>query len=93
MLSSPIPRLSSILFLADIFIFNYHTKLVFIANPNNPTGTYIKEQELTDFLRSIPEDVLGVLDEAYLEYVTAEGSPGPFDKKTPSLFKIFQLGN
>ncbi len=46
--------------------------LIFIANPNNPTGTYIPERELYDFLIYVPEDILVVLDEAYEEYVEAE---------------------
>jgi len=51
------------------------TKLVFIANPNNPTGTYVNKGELEAFLKKIPEHVLVVLDEAYFEYVTAEDYP------------------
>jgi len=41
------------------------TKLVFIANPNNPTGTYVTKFELNDFLADLPEGVILVLDEAY----------------------------
>ena len=48
------------------------TKIVFIANPNNPTGTYLSESAITDFLDKVPASVLVVLDEAYVEY--AEGS-------------------
>lgn len=44
------------------------TRLVFIANPNNPTGTWITEKELTGFLKQVPDHVLVVLDEAYFEY-------------------------
>ncbi len=55
------------------------TKLVFIANPNNPTGTYISKTELDRFLEAIPRDVLVVLDEAYLEYVTASDYPNGLD--------------
>ncbi|OUR74377.1 histidinol-phosphate transaminase [Methylophaga sp. 41_12_T18] len=44
------------------------TKLIFIANPNNPTGTYLSADELTDFLTKVPEQTLVVLDEAYVEY-------------------------
>ncbi|MED5463056.1 MAG: histidinol-phosphate transaminase [Myxococcota bacterium] len=51
------------------------TKLVFIANPNNPTGTYVTRDELKTFLKKIPDHVLVVLDEAYFEYVTAEDFP------------------
>ena len=52
-----------------------HTRLVFIANPNNPTGTWLTRQALTAFLDSVPEDVLVVLDEAYSEYVGHDDYP------------------
>ncbi|PIE83599.1 MAG: histidinol-phosphate transaminase [Candidatus Contendobacter odensis] len=47
------------------------TRIVFIANPNNPTGTWLKTNELETFLAAVPEQVLVVLDEAYFEYVDA----------------------
>lgn len=47
---------------------NPATKLVFIANPNNPTGTQLAHEELRTFVASIPSSVLVVLDEAYIEY-------------------------
>lgn len=45
------------------------TKMVYIANPNNPTGTYVTESEIERFMRKVPQDVLVVMDEAYHEYV------------------------
>ena len=45
------------------------TKLIFIANPNNPTGTWIEPSEIHAFLDKVPEKVLVVLDEAYVEYL------------------------
>lgn len=45
------------------------TKLIFIANPNNPTGTWIEASEIRTFLEKVPEKVLVVLDEAYVEYL------------------------
>ncbi|WP_408008833.1 histidinol-phosphate transaminase [Pseudalkalibacillus sp. A8] len=51
------------------------TSLVWICNPNNPTGTYVNETELRSFLEKIPNDTIVVLDEAYYEYVTAEDYP------------------
>ena len=45
------------------------TRLIFIANPNNPTGTALMRDELVAFLTSVPERVVVVLDEAYTEYV------------------------
>jgi histidinol-phosphate aminotransferase len=47
-------------------------KLVFIANPNNPTGTFLTAAALLVFLRALPSDILVVLDEAYNEYLPAE---------------------
>ena len=46
------------------------TRMVFIANPNNPTGTWVEKQELEKFLLAVPENIIVVLDEAYGEYVT-----------------------
>ncbi len=44
------------------------TALIFIANPNNPTGTFVTEDEVRDFMKTVPEEVLVVFDEAYAEY-------------------------
>ncbi|MEU1900269.1 histidinol-phosphate transaminase [Nocardiopsis dassonvillei] len=46
-----------------------NTRMVLVCNPNNPTGTTVREEELVAFLDRIPESVLVVLDEAYREYV------------------------
>jgi histidinol-phosphate aminotransferase len=46
------------------------TKLIFISNPNNPTGKALKKEEISRFLQSLPPDVVVVLDEAYIEFVT-----------------------
>ncbi len=51
------------------------TRLVFICNPNNPTGTIIGQVVLDTFLHEVPPSVLVVLDEAYADYVTAEHYP------------------
>jgi histidinol-phosphate aminotransferase len=48
------------------------TRLIFVCNPNNPTGTAVPGVELTEFLDQVPSDVLVVLDEAYREFVTDE---------------------
>jgi histidinol-phosphate aminotransferase len=55
------------------------TKVVFIGNPNNPTGTYVTRQEMDVFFASIPADVVVVLDEAYAEYATAQDYPDGLD--------------
>jgi histidinol-phosphate aminotransferase len=45
------------------------TRIIFIANPNNPTGTYIHAASLHAFIKSLPQNILVVLDEAYTEYM------------------------
>ena len=45
------------------------TRVIFVCNPNNPTGTVVHRAELEDFLDRVPPDCLVVLDEAYAEYV------------------------
>lgn len=45
------------------------TRVVFVANPNNPTGTTASREDLTRFVKAIPENVLLALDEAYLEFL------------------------
>jgi histidinol-phosphate aminotransferase len=47
---------------------NERTKIVYLANPNNPTGTIFSKQEFDEFYRHVPERVLIILDEAYFEY-------------------------
>lgn len=63
------------------------TKVIWVCNPNNPTGTYTSEQELIAFLDRVPEHILVVLDEAYYEYVTAEDYPEsiPLLKQYPNI--------
>ena len=51
---------------------NERTRIVFLANPNNPTGTYLPEDELRRLHAGLPEDVLLVLDGAYAEFVVEE---------------------
>jgi histidinol-phosphate aminotransferase len=51
------------------------TKLVFVANPNNPTGTAVSPRALEDFLAAVPQDVPVILDEAYYEYLPPEWTP------------------
>lgn len=49
------------------------TKIIFVCNPNNPTGTIVRGEEIVKFLDRVPEDVLVVFDEAYYEYITDPG--------------------
>ncbi|MDD5018913.1 MAG: histidinol-phosphate transaminase [Candidatus Omnitrophica bacterium] len=60
------------------------TKAVFIANPNNPTGTYVTAAAVSDFLARIPENVLVVFDEAYFEFVD--------EKDFPRTLELFRKG-
>lgn len=60
------------------------TKIVFIANPNNPTGTSNKRDEFERFMEKVPEGVLIIVDEAYYEYVQ--------DKDYPDTIKYFMDG-
>ncbi len=63
---------------------NSRTKLIFICNPNNPTGTIITASELFDFLNKVPEGVIVILDEAYHEYVT--------DPRYPNSLELIEEG-
>jgi histidinol-phosphate aminotransferase len=55
------------------------TRLIFVANPNNPTGTWIDRGALERFLAKVPEQVIVVLDEAYTEYVETDDMPNGVD--------------
>ncbi len=63
------------------------TRLVFIANPNNPTGTWSKARDLRKFLSSVPAHVIVVIDQAYIEYVQEPDYPDAIDwlKEFPQL--------
>jgi len=54
------------------------TRLVFICNPNNPTGTVVSRDDLVAFLRAVPDDLVVALDEAYIEY-TRLGAAQDYD--------------
>lgn len=51
------------------------TKVVFIANPDNPTGSYVTDQELARFIEAVPEDLLIFIDEAYYEFASGGDYP------------------
>jgi histidinol-phosphate aminotransferase len=51
------------------------TKMIFIANPNNPTGTYFSKEKQAAFMEKVPSNIVVVFDEAYEEYVTAKDYP------------------
>jgi histidinol-phosphate aminotransferase len=55
------------------------TKIVYLCNPNNPTGTMVTRAEVDTYFEHVPEHVLTVLDEAYFEYVEEPGYPDGID--------------
>ncbi|MFA7677405.1 MAG: histidinol-phosphate transaminase [Candidatus Omnitrophota bacterium] len=61
---------------------NKKTKIIFIANPDNPTGTYLNQKEIGSFLKKVPANVLVYLDEAYFEF-----APSDFPKSIDFLNK------
>ncbi|MDX1705516.1 histidinol-phosphate transaminase [Pseudidiomarina sp.] len=62
------------------------TRMIFIANPNNPTGTFLTSEALHEFLQKVPAQVLVVLDEAYSEYVAE-------DERAPSFSWVAEFPN
>ncbi|XOV89524.1 MAG: histidinol-phosphate transaminase [Pseudomonadota bacterium] len=72
---------------ATLNTISARTRMIFIANPNNPTGTWINKSALTDFLDQVREDVIVVLDEAYFEYVEEPDYPNGMElvKQYPNL--------
>jgi histidinol-phosphate aminotransferase len=69
---------------------NEKTKIVFIANPNNPTGNIVTQSELTKFMSKVPKNVIVVLDEAYGEFVSDNEYPDTVGllRKYPNLIKM-----
>ena len=61
--------------IADTVLANRETRIVYLANPNNPTGTAFGMDELQELLRRVPDDVLVVLDEAYIHYADRPDMP------------------
>ena len=54
------------------------TKIIYLANPNNPTGTYLTRNQIIDILDKLPKNIILVLDGAYAEYVTKEDYDSSF---------------
>lgn len=67
-----------------------NTSVVWVCNPNNPTGTIVSDAELQAFLKKVPEDVLIVLDEAYIEYVMSPEYQNtlPYVEEYPNLILL-----
>ncbi|WLR57540.1 histidinol-phosphate transaminase [Mesobacillus subterraneus] len=51
---------------------NEKTRMIFVCNPNNPTGTIVSKQELLSFIDNVPSNVLIIMDEAYFEYADSD---------------------
>jgi histidinol-phosphate aminotransferase len=68
-------------------LISEHTRIIFIANPNNPTGTWLTREALENFLEQIPPHVVVVIDEAYSEYVDEPDYPNaiPWIERFPNL--------
>jgi histidinol-phosphate aminotransferase len=60
-------------------VITEQTKMVFVCNPNNPTGTMVTRREVEDFLAEVPDEVLVVMDEAYNEYAMNDDYPATID--------------
>jgi histidinol-phosphate aminotransferase len=61
-----------------------NTKLIFLDNPTNPTGTMVTKDELEDFFNKLPDNILVIVDEAYYEYID--------DPQYPESYKYFREG-
>jgi len=73
------------------------TKLIFIANPNNPTGTYVTKYEVSDFLNALPAHILVVFDEAYDTFIDVNDYPDSLSylrrKKRVIILRTFSKGH
>jgi len=58
---------------------NQKTRMIFIANPNNPTGTYLSHDSIINFLKKVPSEIIVVIDLAYYEYVIADDYIKPLE--------------
>jgi len=71
------------------------TKVIFISNPNNPTGTYVTKYELEEFMAGLPQDLLLVLDEAYDTFIDVNDFPNSLSyirNKNVIVLKTFSKG-
>jgi len=65
------------------------TRIVFVANPNNPTGTVLPREAVEAFVAAVPEHVLVVLDEAYIELIDAKDQPAPAPRRNLMRLRTF----
>jgi len=59
-------------------LIDNNTRVIFLNNPNNPTGTIFEDKEFKEFLKGLPPDILVVVDEAYAEFVESKTFPDSF---------------
>lgn len=65
----------------------HRARLVYVANPDNPTGTWLTAAALRGFVDQLPDDCLFILDEAYIEYAPPEAAP-PVDVRDPRVLRL-----
>lgn len=66
-----------------------NTKMIYIANPNNPTGTYITKNEFERFIEKVPDDILVIMDEAYYEFAEdVDDYPHALDYNLPNVLSL-----
>ncbi|MBN2441732.1 MAG: histidinol-phosphate transaminase [Spirochaetales bacterium] len=73
-----------------LHLLDEQTQVIYIANPNNPTGTYVTQSELMHFIGNVPDYMLIVIDEAYVEFVTEDDFPDtlPLIKKHENILVL-----
>jgi histidinol-phosphate aminotransferase len=67
------------------------TKIIFLCNPNNPTGDALPPAEMSAFLKKLPDNVLVVLDEAYVDFTAPEARPDSMDLFREGMSNLFIL--
>ena len=72
---------------------NEKTKIIFLCNPNNPTGAIVTKEEVASFMKKIPQDVIVIFDEAYYDYVEDKNYPNSLsyvlEKKNVIILRTF----
>jgi len=76
-LNAPLMRMKVDLGVVRDFVDD-HTRIIFLNNPNNPTGTIFSDKDFKAFLKDLPSDILVVVDEAYAEFVESKTFPDSF---------------